>query len=137
MDAILKFKEAAKGLQNDERYMALVAARKANDEDEALQNQIGEFNLLRLEINNEMEKDSRDEDKITEMNTKVNRLYNEIMTNKNMLAYNEAKQDIRGLINHINAIITAAIDGEDPMVVEEPQPAGCGEEGCASCSGCG
>ncbi len=58
------------------------------------------------------------------------------MTNPSMLAYNEAKQNIRGLVNHINAIVTAAVDGEDPDDVAEPTEC-CGEDGCATCAGCG
>ena len=57
MDAIDLFKKAAVALQTDERYLALAAARKANDEDEALQELIGEFNLARMDLNNEISKD--------------------------------------------------------------------------------
>lgn len=136
MDAIAKFKEAAMALQQDERYLKLAAARKANDDDETLQNMIGEFNLVRLDLNNEIEKEDRDDARVTELNEKINQLYNGIMNSETMLAYNDAKQEMRPLVNHINAIVTAAVDGDDPMLVAEPVE-GCGEDGCASCSGCG
>lgn len=137
MDAIQMFKEAAKEMQNDERYKKLDAARRANDEDTDLQNEIGEFNLVRLDLNNEMEKGEKDEKKLGELNTRINELYNNVMTNPNMLAYNEAQQEMKGLISYINAIISAAVDGDDPLLVQEPVAGGCGEEGCSSCSGCG
>ena len=135
MDAIVKFKEAARELQQDDRYRNLVAARKANDEDEGLQSLIGEFNLARLDLNNEMEKPERNEEHVGELNGKINELYNAIMNHPNMLAYNKAKQDIESFIEYVNAILNAAIEGDDPMLVTE-QPAGCGDGGCASCSGC-
>ena len=69
---------------------------------------------------------------MAELNSRINELYTGIMTNENMLAYNNAKQDIKGLIDYINAILNAAIDGDDPMVVEEPA-AGCSPDACASC----
>ena len=47
MDCIDLFKRAAVALQTDPRYLALDQARKANDNDENLQNLIGEFNLAR------------------------------------------------------------------------------------------
>ena len=75
MDVIDLFKKAAAALQTDARYLALDAARKANDADEALQNMIGEFNLARLDLNNEIAKDERDEAKVAELNAKVNQLY--------------------------------------------------------------
>lgn len=137
MDAILKFKEAAKAFQEDERYQKLAAARKDNDADTELQNMMGEFNLVRLDLNNELEKENRDEARTAELNGRINTLYNNIMGNANMIAYNEAKEGIEGFITYVNAILNAAIDGEDPLLVEEPQEAaGCPSDGCASCSGC-
>lgn len=135
MDAILNFKEAAKALQNDERYLALVKARAANDEDEMLQNMIGEFNLARLELNTEMDKEDKNEQKINEMNGRVNHLYTEIMQHPGMVAYNKAKDEIEGFMEYVNAILNAAIDGRDPMEVEQPVAHNCAD-GCASCSGC-
>ncbi len=136
MDSIQLFKQAAKEMQNDERYVQLAKARKANDEDTALQNKINEFNLVRTELTMEMQNDPRNDEKVAELNTRINSLYSEVMTNPSMLAYNDAKDNIKGLISHINAIIAAAVDGDDPMLVEEPN-SGCGDGGCSSCSGCG
>lgn len=135
MDAILNFKEAAKAFQQDERYLALRAARKANDEDEALQKLLGEFNLARLDLNNAMSESEQDSARVNELNTRVNQLYSQIMANGSMVAYNKAKDDIEGFMEYVNAILNAAIDGQDPLQVEEPQPHNCGEGGCASCGG--
>lgn len=139
MDAIQKFKEAAKGLQADDRYLALTAAREANDADEALQRLIGDFNTRRIELNNEIElpPDARDDAKVATLNEEVNRLYNDIMQNPCMLAYNEAKQGMERFMSYLNAILNAAIEGEDPFAVEEPDPEACDPSGCASCAGCG
>ena len=54
MDCIDLFKRAAMALQTDPRYLVLDQARKANDKDEELQNMIGEFNLARMDLNNEI-----------------------------------------------------------------------------------
>lgn len=136
MDIITLFKQAALALQKDERYLQLAQARQANDDDEELQNTIGEFNLVRLDLNNEMEKTDRDEERVKELDAKINDLYNSIMMSASMLAYNDAKQNIKGLVSYINSIVAAAVDGDDPMLVTEPVE-GCGSDGCASCSGCG
>ncbi len=136
MEAILKFKEAASEFQKSTIYQNLDAARTANDEDTVLQDKIGEFNLARLELNNEMSKDDKDEAKIAEMNAQVGRLYEEVMNNENMQAYGRAKDDIEAFMNYVNAVLNAAINGDDPMLVDEPS-ACCDDGGCASCSGCG
>lgn len=134
MDSIELFKKAAVALQTDERYLALDAARKANDADEALQDMIGEFNLTRLELNNEIGKDERDDAKIAELNAKVNQLYSDIMATEGMAAYNAAKAEAEALVSHIDAIINTAMNGGDPMSVQAPE-AGC-TGSCSSCSGC-
>ena len=56
MDLILLAKALGHAIQEDERYLTLMEARRANDEDEALQDAIGAFNLNRIELNNEMNK---------------------------------------------------------------------------------
>ena len=78
MDCIDLFKRAAVALQTDPRYLALDQARKANDNDENLQNLIGEFNLARMDLNNEIGKPERSDERIAELNQKVNDLYGKI-----------------------------------------------------------
>ena len=47
MDIIKITRELGKAIQADERFIAYNAAKLANDNDEELQNLIGEFNLKR------------------------------------------------------------------------------------------
>ena len=86
----------------------------ANDKDEELQNLIGEFNLARMDLNNEISKSERSDERIAELNTKVNDLYGKIMADEGMTAYNEAKRDCENLVNYIDAIINTAMNGGDP-----------------------
>ena len=46
----------------------------------------------------------------------------------------EAKTAVEGMINHINSIVNTAVEGGDPMLVEEPSASCTGS--CSSCSGC-
>ena len=64
MDCIDLFKRAAVALQTDSRYLVLDQTRKANDKDEELQNLIGEFNLARMDLNNEIGKSERNDARI-------------------------------------------------------------------------
>ena len=126
MDCIDLFKRAAMALQTDPRYLALDQARKLNDNDEELQNMIGEFNLARMDLNNEIGKSERSDARISELNEKVNDLY--------MVAYNEAKKDCENLVNYTDAIINTAMNGGDPMTVQEPSASCTGS--CSTCGGC-
>ena len=131
MDCIDLFKRAAMALQTDPRYLALDQARKANDKDEELQNMIGEFNLARMDLNNEIGKSERNDARIAELNEKVNSLYAKIMADEDMVAYNEAKRDCENLVNYI---INTAMNGGDPMTVQEPSASCTGS--CSTCGGC-
>ena len=133
MDCIELFKKAAAAMQTDPRLLALTTAQKACDEDQVLQELIGQFNLLRIDLNEEIGKSERDNQKIAELNEKVGKVYNQIMETPAMVTYNEAKTAVEGMINHINAIVNTAVEGGDPMLVEEPSAC---TGSCSSCSGC-
>ena len=132
MDCIDLFKKAAAALQTDPRYLELDAARRENDMDEELQNMIGEFNLARLDLNNESAKAETDAARVAELNQRVNDLYSQIMASEGMVRYNAAKAECEAMVSHIDAIINTAMNGGDPMTVQAPT------RGCTgSCSTCG
>ena len=132
MDCIDLFKKAAAALQTDPRYLELDAARRENDMDEELQNMIGEFNLARLDLNNESAKAETDAARVAELNQRVNDLYSQIMASEGMVRYNAAKAECEAMVSHIDAIINTAMNGGDPMTVQAPT-GGC----TGSCSTCG
>ncbi len=134
MNCIELFKTAAAALQQDARYLSLEYTRKANDKDEALQNLIAEFNVARVSLNDEITKDDRNDERIAELNAQVNTMYGQIMGHEGMLAYNEAKKECEALIQYIDNIINTAMNGGDPMSVEEPSE-DCTHD-CSSCGGC-
>ena len=53
MDIIAMARELGKAIQQDERYKRIDAAKKANDEDQALQDLIVKFNMKRSELTTE------------------------------------------------------------------------------------
>ncbi len=134
MDCIELFKKAAAAMQTDARCVALNSAQRACDENQALQDLIGEFNLIRIDLNEEIGKSERNNQKIAELNEKVGKVYNQIMETPEMVAYNEAKTAVENMINHINAIVNTAVQGGDPMTVAEPSSSCTGS--CSSCGGC-
>ena len=134
MDIIALAREIGKELQKDQRFLDLQVARQNSDEDEKLQEMIGEFNLKRMAINNEAQKDDRSEEKIKELNDELRHIYGQIMMNENMNAYNDAKTALDALVQRVTAIITMAADGEDPETCDS-DPSACSGN-CASCGGC-
>lgn len=134
MDIIELAREIGKTLQQDERYLAMQVARQQSDEDEALQNDIGEFNLKRMAINSEAQKDERDEDKLKELNNELRAVYAKIMQNPHMTAYNDAKTELDALVQRVTAIISMCAEGEDPETCDYDAASCSGN--CASCGGC-
>ena len=134
MDCIDLFKKAAAAMQTDPRYLELDAARRENDNDQELQGLIGEFNLKRLDLNNESAKPKPDTAHVAELNQQVNDLYTQIMSSEGMVRYNTAKKECEAMVSHIDAIINTAMNGGDPMTVQAPT-GGC-TGNCSTCGGC-
>ncbi len=120
-------------IQKDERFIRFIKAKLANDNDETLQNQIGEFNTVRMNLDREMNAETQDEAKIKELNEKLREIYTAVMSSKTMLEYNTAKADLDAMLNDINSIIMQCVEGEDPMTAE-PHTACTGS--CSTCGGC-
>ena len=120
-------------IQKDERFIRFIKAKLANDNDETLQNQIGEFNTIRMNLDREMNAETQDEEKIKELNEKLREIYTAVMSSKTMLEYNTAKAEVDAMLNDINSIIMQCVEGEDPMTAE-PHTACTGS--CSTCGGC-
>ena len=134
MDILERAKELGYEIMRDERFIKMVQAKELNDADERLQEQIGRFNLLRMNLNNEMSKADSDSDAVSELDREINELYKDIMANGHMAAYAEAKAEVDGFIKQINTIVTYAANGIDPETALSE--GGCAGS-CAGCAGCG
>lgn len=134
MDIIEMTRELGRALQNDERYIAMMSARQASDEDQALQEAIGEFNLKRMAISNEAQKDDRNEETFQRLNEEFRGVYQKIMENEHMLRYNDAKNEFDALLQRMTGILSLCADGEDPETCDY-DAASCGGN-CSSCAGC-
>lgn len=134
MDNIIeKARELAKLIQADPSYKALNDAREKNDNDAELQDLIGKFNLKRIELNQAMSESERDQDKINAADAELKEIYQKIMTNENMIAYDKATNELSLIVNKVNRIISGAANGEDPDTIDTE--ASC-TGSCSSCSGC-
>lgn len=137
MNVIESARALGAAIQQDERYLKFQEATKASDTDGELQSKIGEFNLLRMKLSNEMQKPEgeKDADTMTSLDTEIKALYDEIMAMPTMVAYNDAKAGLDDMLGSVNFIISMAANGEDPMTCPDHAPSGCGGS-CATCGGC-
>jgi cell fate (sporulation/competence/biofilm development) regulator YlbF (YheA/YmcA/DUF963 family) len=135
MDNLIEMaKEMGEAIQMDQRFIRTQMAQAAADEDEALQGMIGEFNLIRLSMDQALSAENQDEEKIMKCNNDMRELYTRIMQNPAMVAYNEAKIQMDELMKSVNDILELCVNGADPATAE-PQPANCTHD-CSTCGGC-
>ena len=132
MDIIQLTRALGAEIQKTEEFKRFMTAKEKNDNNEALQKQIGDFNLLKMQLDSEYEKEEKDEAKILELNEKIVALYNEIVSGESMTEYNEAYEAYRALTDKISNILLMCENGEDPETCE---PSSC-TGNCSSCGGC-
>ena len=135
MDVIETARHLGVGIQKDERYQRYLSAKLKNDADEELQAAIGEFNIAKMAMDREIQKDgeNRDEEKLKELNEQLRKAYGKVMRNQSMTEYNVAKTALDELVSAIETIISAAISGEDPLTCDLHHS--CTHD-CSSCGGC-
>ena len=134
MTTIEAARKLGAALQADEAYIKYAKAIKDNDENEELQIKISEFNIKRMNLDNEIsrEENERDEAKIKVLNEELRAIYDEIMAHPAMVAFNEAKAGVDKLLQDINAIIMMCAQGADPETCEISACTG----SCSTCGGC-
>lgn len=131
MDVIEKARELADAITEDARCKRLLVAKENNDNDKELQEIIGEFNLKKMQLNNEFNKPEAEQNKETMENLEkeLKEVYGKAMSNKAMAEYNTAKTEMDQLVSQINEIIQVAISGE-------PEQGGSCSGDCSCCGGC-
>ena len=117
MDMIELAREIGKQIQQDSSYINVKDAEQACDEDKNLQQQIADFNMKRMTLSQESNKQPRDDQKVAKLNQELRECYEKVMSNENMSNYNNAK----------------SAEGADPDTVQEQTD--CGHD-CSCCSGC-
>ena len=132
MNVIEAARNLGKILQQDEAYIAYAKALLDSEKDEELQNKIGNFNITKMNLDSELSKDEKDDEKVKELNAALRKAYDEIMSNPKMVAFNEAKGAVDTMLSQINTIIMMSVQGADPETCEINSCAG----DCSSCGGC-
>ncbi len=132
MDVIEIARQLGAALQETEEYKSFVAARERNEKDELLNTQVSEINLIKMNYENETQKDEPDKDKLEQLDRDFMELYKVIMSNENMKSYQAASAALDAVCDRIHNIILMCQHGEDPATCE---PSSC-TGNCGTCGGC-
>lgn len=125
-------RELGKLIQNENAYKSMMLAHANNDDDKELQELIGKFNLIKVELNQAMTEETPEQEKLTRLDRELKETYAKIMDNENMKAFSVAKEEMDLLMRKVNTIISAAINGENPDEVNVDACTG----SCSTCGGC-
>ena len=133
LESVLR--ELGKEIQADSRFAALQTAAKANDGDEALQQQMQEMQLITLKYQQEAEKgEESSQERIAELQAEYQDLYTKIMEGENMKNYSAAAAEMEQMAQYISGMIGLFFDGQDPATCELPAE-NCTHD-CCTCGGC-
>jgi cell fate (sporulation/competence/biofilm development) regulator YlbF (YheA/YmcA/DUF963 family) len=129
-------RELGAALQLAPEYARFVAAKEANEADQALAEQMKQIELIRMQYQHEAQKgDQADSALMEEYSAQFKQLQTAILGNVVMQEYQAAAGALDAIIQHITGIIAGCAQGEDP-VSYVPAAKGCG--GCGGgCSGGG
>ena len=134
MDVIKAARNLGAAMQEDERFIEYAKTKLALDSNEELQDLVGKFNVARMNIERLGEQEERDEEKFREANLELREIYDSIMNNETMKAYNDAKLGVDKMLADVMAIIQMCSEGADPETCEIPE-GGC-TGSCSTCAGC-
>lgn len=129
MNIIDLARQLGHAIQEEESYKAVTAAGDAIDADVELTALIAKFSEKRDSIS-----ETDDTAKLEAIDKELEGLYNDIMSNPKMAAFEEAKHEFGHLMDRILAIVTKSADGENPDTAE-PDEHNCHGD-CCSCHEC-
>lgn len=125
-------------IQQDKVYLDFQEAMKKNEEDTALNELMGKIKLLQMSYQHEASQEAPDEKKLEQYSKEFQGLYEQVITNENMKAFEEARQAVDEMMNYLTGILALCVNGEDPETCDPHAHAHdheCGGE-CSSCGGC-
>ena len=78
--------------------------------------------MKRIAINNQINDNQKhDEDEMRKLDSELKEIYNKILTNENMAAYNDAKNAMDDLMNQVSTILMHSVNGADPETCPSKQ----------------
>jgi len=114
-------------LKEDERLIALEAAKKAYEEEPALKKYMLEYDVQQKAMQREVAKPERDLHFIEVIQARIDELYQKITEHPVFAELNRAQAEVNELMNRVNQTIMTQITGEEPS--------GCAHD-CSKCGGC-
>ena len=121
--------ELGEAIEASEEFKKYNEAKALQETDSELQMFIGEYNLRRMQLMTELQKDQAEqkEEDLNSMRDQMNAAYDKVIAHPIMKQFSEASEALQEMVNGVYQIINFHVTGEEPH--------SCGGN-CSSCSGC-
>ena len=119
--------ELGKKLKDDERLIALEAAKKEYEENAQLKKYMIEYEVQQKAMQAEVARADRDLHMIEAIQKRIDELYKLIAEHPVFLELNRVQAEVNDLMNRVNQTIMTQITGEEPSACTH---------NCATCGGC-
>jgi cell fate (sporulation/competence/biofilm development) regulator YlbF (YheA/YmcA/DUF963 family) len=121
--------EIGEAIETSEEFKKFYELQAKQETDSELQMHVGEYNLKRMALMNEMQKepDAQDEETVRRLRDEMNAAYTVVMCNDLMKEYAAASEELQALVNSVYQIINFHVTGEEPHSCDG---------GCDGCHGC-
>ena len=114
-----------KTLKEDERLVALEAAKKNYEASPTLRTYMTEYEVQQKALQGEITKEERDTVFIDVIQKRINELYDAVMNHPIFIELNDAQAEVNELMTAVNNTITFEITGELPSCTHD----------CSTCGG--
>ena len=128
MDILEMAKQLGLEIQNSPQMQAANKAEEIQENDEAAQELIREYNLRRMQIMQKMQSENASKEDMLAVRSELAEEFNKLLANESIKAYLAAKKEIDAVVKQVQDIITYYVTGEES--------GGCDSGSCSSCSGC-
>lgn len=135
MDVVALTRQLGAAVQEDERYKKFVAAKEASEASAEVKDMMAKIDELRVAYQAEAMNLEPDETVLAKFDQDFQQLYAALMVNDTMQAYEQARQELDGMMNYLMQILYLCVNGEDPATCEPQEEHECGGE-CSHCAGC-
>jgi len=121
--------DLGEAIEASEEFKKYAEAKAKQETDSELQMFIGEYNLRRMQLMTELQKDAAEQDEagMNRMRDQMNEAYGKVVNHPVMKEFTAASEALQNLVNGVYQIINFHVTGEEPH--------SCGGN-CSSCSGC-
>ncbi len=127
MEILEMARELGQKIANSELMERAKKAEETQNNDEAAQKLIGEYNLKRMQLAQRVQKENPTKEEMEAIRTELSEEFDKLMQNESIKNFIDAKKELDAVLEQVNNIISFYVNGKSE--------GGCSSD-CSSCGGC-